>query len=411
MQRLWLYLRVLFQQPQLHRWSLMRLSAPLLLLIFVVAFVVALGGCQSSPTLTATPQPTSNVVPDGWELVWSDEFDGSALNPDNWVAESGAGGWGNDELQFYTDRLENLRVEGGVLVIETHQEEYRGSRYTSARIKTQDKHTFQYGRVEARMRLPVGRGIWPAFWMLGDDMPTVGWPRAGEIDIMENIGDPHTIHGTVHGPGYSGAGGVGRAYTARNKTLDQDFHTYAVEWAPGEIRWYLDDVLFNTITEADVPGAWVYDHPFFILLNLAVGGAWPGYPDATTQFPQQLLVDYVRIYRDPGLEIRPRQTLHASDVRLSLSQREGATFAEAWVTVLDEDGSPVTGAVVSAGWLGVIRGATEEATTNADGVAGPFTARVVSSAREVSMCISNIYKSGAIYDKNWNSATCAFQSR
>ncbi len=379
--------------------------------LLLLVFVIVLGGCQSSPGSTTAPQPASNAAPDGWELVWSDEFDGPTLNPDNWLAETGAGGWGNNELQFYTDRPENLRIEDGVLVIEARQEEYRGSRYTSARIKTQHKQTFEYGRIEARMKLPTGKGIWSAFWMLGEDMPRVGWPRAGEIDIMENIGEPHTVHGTVHGPGYSGGGGVGKAYTVAGQRLDQDFHIYAIEWTPTEIRWYFDDVLFNTITPAKLPGAWVYDHPFFILLNLAVGGAWPGYPDATTEFPQQLLVDYVRVYRDPALETRPQQALYASDVRLSLSQQEGATFAEAWVTVVDQDGNPVEGAVVSAGWLGVSRGATEEATTNADGVAGPFTARAVSSAREVSMCISTIYKSGATYDKSQNRVTCAFQSR
>ncbi len=408
MRRLWLRSMSALQQLHQRTPTLVKLLSPLLLIVFIVT----LGGCQSLATSDATSQPASNTVASGWELVWSDEFDGPELSSDNWLAESGAGGWGNNELQFYTDRPENLRIEDGVLVIEAREEDYRGSRYTSARIKTQYRHTFQFGRIEARMKLPTGKGIWPAFWMLGEDMPTVGWPRAGEIDIMENIGDPHTIHGTVHGPGYSGGSGVGRAYTARDKALDQDFHTYAVEWAPGEIRWYLDDVLFNTITEADVPGAWVYDHPFFIILNLAVGGNWPGYPDATTQFPQQLLVDYVRVYRDPGLEMRPQQTLHAADVRLSLTQQDDATFAEAWVMVVDQDGNPAAGAVVSSGWLGVVRsGATQEATTDADGVAGPFTARAVSSAREVSFCISTIYKSGAAYDKNQNSSTCAFQSR
>ncbi len=396
------------QPPQPGTSTRLGLFLPLLL----IGFVVALSGCQSSATPDATTQPASVITASGWELVWSDEFDGATLNLDNWQAESGAGGWGNNELQFYTGRPENVRIEDGVLVIEARQENYRGSRYTSARIKTQDRHAFQYGRIEARMKLPTGKGIWPAFWMLGEDMPRVGWPRAGEIDIMENIGDPHTIHGTVHGPGYSGAGGVGRAYTARDKALDQDFHVYAVEWTPGEIRWYLDDVLFNTITTADVPGAWVFDHPFFLILNLAVGGAWPGYPDDTTQFPQQLLVDYVRVHRDPTLETQPQQVLHAADIRLSLAQQEDATFAEAWVTVVDQDGAPVAGAVVSSGWLGVVRiDATQEATTGADGVAGPFTARVVSSAKEVSFCISSIYQSGATYDKSQNRVTCAFQSR
>uniref|UniRef100_A0A7C1FI67 Glycosyl hydrolase family protein n=1 Tax=Caldilinea aerophila TaxID=133453 RepID=A0A7C1FI67_9CHLR len=376
-----------------------------------IGLSVALSGCQ--PPFAISPAPTvgNGDLLLGWELVWSDEFDGQALNSANWVAEIGAGGWGNNELQFYTDRLENLRIENGILVIEARKEVHRGSPYTSARIKTQGKQVFQYGRIEARMKLPTGKGIWPAFWMLGETLPQVGWPRAGEIDIMENIGEPYAIYGTVHGPGYSGGNGVGKSYTVAGPPLYEDFHIYAIEWAPGEIRWFLDDVLFNTVTERDVPGPWVFDQPFFILLNLAVGGNWPGYPDETTQFPQQLLVDFVRVYRDPELELQPRKSLYAADVRLQLVERDDATLAEAWVTVVDEEGNPVGGAVVSGGWLGVSSGATLEASSDADGQAGPFTGRVVSSAREVSFCISSIYKAGAIYDKTRNQATCAFQSR
>lgn len=387
------------------------------LAVTVILLFALLAACAPAPgpvaTPTPTPAPTAAAVAaqTSWELLWRDEFDGQALNPDNWVVETGAGGWGNNELQFYTDRPENLRIEDGTLVIEARQEDYRGSRYTSARIKTQYKQTFQFGRIEARMRLPTGKGIWPAFWMLGETLPTEGWPRAGEIDIMENIGEPHTVYGTVHGPGYSGGNSVGKSYTVGGEPLHQGFHTYAVEWMPGEIRWFLDDTLFYTVTERDVPGAWVFDQPFFILLNLAVGGNWPGYPDETTRFPQQLLVDYVRVYRDPGLEIKPPKTVYAADVRLGLTQQDDATLAEAWVTVVDENGAPVAGAVVNAGWLGVVSGATLEATSDADGRAGPFTGRVVSSAKEVSFCISNIRKAGTVYDKNRNSTTCVFQSR
>ncbi len=361
------------------------------------------------PTATPAPQPVATATP-GWELVWSDEFDGPALNPDNWLAEKGAGGWGNNELQFYTDRPENLRIEDGVLVIEARQEDYRGSRYTSARIKTQYKQTFQFGRIEACMKLPTGKGIWPAFWMLGESLPSAGWPRAGEIDIMENIGEPHTVYGTVHGPGYSGGNGVGKSYTVAGQPLHEDFHIYAIEWAPGQIRWFLDDILFNTVTENDVPGEWVFDQPFFILLNLAVGGNWPGSPDETTRFPQQLRVDYVRVYRDPHLELRERSTIHAADVRLTLTSADTGTRAEAWVAVVDQNGQPVAGAVVKAGWLGVSYGATIEATTDAAGLAGPFTGQMVSAAKEVSFCISDIRKAGADYDKSQNVTTCAFRS-
>lgn len=391
----------------------------------VILLFTLLAGCTPAaptvaPIATATPSPTpmaaavaATPIPAsaGWELIWRDEFDGPTLNRDNWVVETGAGGWGNNELQFYTDRPENLRIEDGMLVIEARQEDYRGSRYTSARLKTQYKQTFQFGRIEARMKLPIGKGIWPAFWMLGETLPTEGWPRAGEIDIMENIGEPNTVYGTVHGPGYSGGDGVGKAYTVGGRPLHEDFHIYAIEWAPSELRWFLDDALFNTLTERDVPGAWVFDQPFFILLNLAVGGNWPGYPDETTRFPQQLLVDYVRVYRNPGLEIKAPKAVYAADVRLSLTEQADARLAEAWVTVVDENGTPVAGAVVNGGWLGVTSGATLEAISGADGRAGPFVGRVVSSAKEVSFCISTIRKAGAVYDKNRNSTTCVFRSR
>ncbi|RME82167.1 MAG: glycoside hydrolase family 16 protein [Caldilineae bacterium] len=381
-------------------------------LFLLLSLVVLAAACapQAAPVPSPTSTPTPIPAPAGRELMWHDEFDGESLNPADWNIETGAGGWGNNELQFYTDRPENLRLEDGVLVIEARQEDYKGSRYTSARINTQYKHAFRYGRIEARLKLPTGKGIWPAFWMLGEDLPRAGWPAAGEIDIMENIGEPHTVYGTVHGPGYSGAGGVGAPYTVAGAALTQDFHTYAIEWAPGEIRWYLDDALFNIVDEGDVPGPWVYDHPFFIILNLAVGGNWPGNPDANTRFPQQLLVDYVRVYRNPGLELGPRLSLHAADVRLSLTQTGDAVQAEGWITVVDQDGRPVEGAVVTVGWLGVVHGATAEAATDAEGLAGPFVGRMVSRANEVSLCISDIRKAGADYDKSQNVTTCAFES-
>lgn len=391
----------------------------------IVAAFLWLAACAPAPAPTTTPVPpataTTRPTPiptptptpalPGWEWVWSDEFDGPTLNPDNWLAETGAGGWGNNELQFYTDRPENLRLENGLLVIEARKEDYRGSRYTSARIKTESRRVFRYGRIEARLKLPTGKGIWPAFWMLGENLPTAGWPAAGEIDIMENIGEPHTIYGTVHGPGYAGAQGVGASYTLGGDPLYQNFHTYAIEWTPTEIRWYLDETLFNIVRETDVPGPWVFDHPFFILLNVAVGGNWPGHPDESTAFPQQMVVDYVRVYRDPNLILRARPILHAADIRLSLTPSNNGTQAEAWVRVTDENEEPVEGAIVRAGWLGVVHGATVEATTDADGLAGPFTGRMVSTATEVSFCISEIRKAEADYDKSRNVATCAFQTR
>lgn len=241
-----------------------------------------------------------------WQMVWHDEFtqpDGSAPDPSKWAFDLGGGGWGNNELQSYTSRPQNVRVENGNLVLEARREDFTGTdgkarQYTSARLKTQGLAAWTYGRFEARIRIPRGQGIWPAFWMLGTNITQVSWPACGEIDILENIGrEPRTIHGTVHGPGYSGAGGIGHFQTNATPYAD-DFHLYAMEWEPGRIRCLVDDRVYFAFATNNVPagGRWVFDRPFFLLLNLAVGGNWPGAPDATTSFPQQLLVDYVRVY-------------------------------------------------------------------------------------------------------------------
>ncbi|MEM7112806.1 MAG: glycoside hydrolase family 16 protein [Chloroflexota bacterium] len=230
-------------------------------------------------------------------LVWSDEFDGDEINLENWTYDLGGHGWGNNEWQVYTKRPDNARIEDGMLVIEARNEQYQGRKYTSARLKTEDLQAFQNGRFEARIKVPEGQGIWPAFWMLGDNFKARGWPFAGEIDIMENIGrEPRTVHGTLHGPGYSGGNNVGKAHHIAGKFTD-NFHVFAIEWEGEEIRWYVDDDHYFTLTPDDVPGDWVYDHPFFFILNVAVGGNWPGYPNDSTEFPQQMLVDYVRVYQ------------------------------------------------------------------------------------------------------------------
>ncbi|MGA7907094.1 MAG: glycoside hydrolase family 16 protein [Candidatus Sulfotelmatobacter sp.] len=249
----------------------------------------------------------------GWILTWSDEFNGpnnSAVDPTKWVLESGGWGWGNQELEYYTARRENAYVAHGKLVIKAVREKYTGpdgvSRdYTSARLKTLGKFSQTYGRFEARIKIPRGQGMWPAFWMLGEDIGTIGWPACGEIDIMENIGkEPGIVHGSIHGPGYTGSVGLEAPYRlpGRRKFADH-FHLYAVEWEPDAIRLYVDKHLYVTRTRADLrPGwKWVFDHPFFLLLNLAVGGDWPGSPDATTVSPQVMLVDYVRVYRRADL--------------------------------------------------------------------------------------------------------------
>lgn len=273
-------------------------QASVTLLLFVVA--------------CASVSPTTRDTSAAWTLTWSDEFDGPAgasFARTKWVADTGGQGWGNQEREFYTTRGENIALDGnGHLVITAEAEPststyscwYGHCRYTSARIRTEGLFAQAYGRFDARIRIPRGQGMWPAFWMLGDNIGSVGWPSSGEIDVMENIGrEPAVVHGTMHGPGYSGASGIGGPDTLPTGAFADDFHVYSVEWSPGEIRWFVDDTPYFRTTPASLPSgaAWVYDHPFFLILNMAVGGGWPGDPDATTTFPQQMVVDYVRVYR------------------------------------------------------------------------------------------------------------------
>lgn len=235
------------------------------------------------------------------ELVIQDEFDvNGAPNSAIWGYDIGTGtnGWGNNELQYYTDRKENVTVQNGYLIITARKESYQGSPYTSARLLTKGKFEQAYGRFEARIRLPWGQGMWPAFWMLGADIDTNPWPAAGEIDIMEFRGqEPSTVLGTVHGPGYSAGESISKSYTLKNDRFDTGFHVFGIEWTPKYVNFYVDDVLYNQITPADVPGEWVFNKPFFILINLAVGGSFVGSPNSETVFPQTMLVDYVRVYK------------------------------------------------------------------------------------------------------------------
>jgi len=240
-----------------------------------------------------------------WTLVWSDEFnqpDGSSPDSTKWTYDTGGGSWGNSELEYYTSRTNNARIAGGCLVIEANQENYSGSNYTSARLKTQGKWSWTYGRMEARIKLPRGQGMWPAFWTLGTNIASIGWPKCGEIDIMENIGrEPTNDYGTIHGPVSYSVGG--RCVLPGNPALADDFHLYAVEWTTNQIKWYLDSYQYFSATPASLPGGtnWVFTLPQFLLLNLSVGGNWPGSPDGTTVFPQQMLVDYVRVYAPTNL--------------------------------------------------------------------------------------------------------------
>jgi beta-glucanase (GH16 family) len=276
----------------------------------LAAFLVISLGCSSQAQVA--PKPTSPTTPQtasgSWELTWNDEFDGpDGFAPDlsKWTIVTGGNGWGNQESEYYTARPQNVQIQNGNLVITAAQEEYTGPdgvarSFTSARLNTSGKFDQAYGRFEARIKIPSGQGIWPAFWLLGADIDKAKWPACGEIDIMENIGrEPSVIHGTIHGPGYSGAKGIGAPFSIPSGRFADDYHVYAVEWEPNEIRFYMDGNLYETRTPADLPPGttWVYDHPFFIILNVAVGGGWPGYPDAAAIFPQKMYVDYVRVYK------------------------------------------------------------------------------------------------------------------
>jgi beta-glucanase (GH16 family) len=240
-------------------------------------------------------------------ITWQDEFNasaGTAVDASKWNFDIGGSGWGNNERQYYTNSTSNAVHDGqGNLVITARKENpanynchYGRCEFTSARLLTNGKFTQRYGRFEARLKQPRGQGIWPAFWMLGDNMGSVGWPQSGEIDIMEHIGkEPNTVYGTLHGPGYSGAGGISKGRVL-GAPLADGFHTYAVDWSPNLIVWYVDNVEYHRLTPANLNGSqWVFDHPFFMILNLAVGGNWPGMPDATSTYPQTLTVDYVRV--------------------------------------------------------------------------------------------------------------------
>ena len=241
-----------------------------------------------------------------WTLTFDDEFDGpkgTAPSTSRWARDLGGRGFGNNEMESYTDGSANAFLDGeGHLVIEARKESTTGADhitkpYSSARLITNGKFSQKYGKIEARIKIPRGQGIWPAFWMLGADIGTAGWPGCGEIDILESIGPEAKIaYGTLHGPGYSGGNGIQGRYHSEASLAD-DYHVYGVEWRPGSIKWFVDGNCYSTVTPDQTHGhPWVFDQPFFIILNLAVGGYWPGYPDATTTFPQRMLVDYVRAY-------------------------------------------------------------------------------------------------------------------
>jgi beta-glucanase (GH16 family) len=234
--------------------------------------------------------------------------DGSGVDPSHWTFDTGGGGWGNNELEYYTSGTSNAVIRNGSLVITAttagasgYSCWYGPCQYTSARLNTAGKFSQQYGRFEARIQIPEGQGVWPAFWMLGNNIGSAGWPACGEIDIMENIGrTPDTVYGTTHGPGpgsYPG-NGLSGAFNS-GAPLGSGFHVYATEWSAGSVSFFVDGTLYWTVTPSQLPAGatWVWNQPFFILLNFAVGGNWPGSPDGTSSFPQEMLVDYVRVYQ------------------------------------------------------------------------------------------------------------------
>ncbi|MFN7119091.1 MAG: family 16 glycosylhydrolase [Saprospiraceae bacterium] len=236
-------------------------------------------------------------------LVWSDEFDGTTLNTAKWTPQIGDGcdinlcGWGNNELEYY--RAENAVVSDGTLKIIAKRENFGNRSYTSARIRSINKGDWTYGRFEARIKLPTAQGMWPAFWMLPTDEAYGSWPRSGEMDIMELVGkEPDRVHGTIHyGNPWPNNSSQGKSFALNSGTFDNAFHTFAMEWEAGVIRWYVDDFLYSTKTIADVaPLTWPFDKRFHFLLNVAVGGNWPGNPNGSTTFPQTMEVDYVRVY-------------------------------------------------------------------------------------------------------------------
>ncbi|MDB5250884.1 MAG: glycoside hydrolase family 16 protein [Flaviaesturariibacter sp.] len=245
--------------------------------------------------------PTSYA---GYTLAWSDEFNGPSLNGSFWSNQNGDGcpnlcGWGNNELEYYTDRPENLFFQDGKLVIEARKEAFNGRQYTSSKILTAGKKAFKFGRIDIRAKLPKGKGIWPALWLLPQDNVFGGWPRSGEIDLMELVGhEPNKVYGTLHfGPG-PGSTQISRGYTLANGTFNDEFHVFSLEWKQDQVKWLVDGVVYSTVNKADL-GAnnYPFNEQFYLIFNLAVGGNWPGNPDGTTAFPQWMVVDYIRVYQ------------------------------------------------------------------------------------------------------------------
>jgi beta-glucanase (GH16 family) len=302
--------------------------------------------------------------PSEWSLVWSEEFNDPAGTPPDsnyWSHEIGDGtvnripGWGNSELQYYTDSTENSATDGAGNLVITAKEStdefacyYGPCEYTSARLISQYKAEFAYGRIESRIKVPQGDGLWPAFWSLGTDIGEVGWPQTGEIDIMEFVGrEPYEVFGTIHGPGYSGGASFGDTYTF-GVPVYEDYHTFAIEWEPDLIRWYVDDILYHTATPADVaPNEWVFNDPIFIIFNVAIGGNFGGPVGEDTTFPQEMVIDYLRVYQGPDTAERWETTFTDN---FSGWQQVTIPFESLTRSAEQPDGAPDDGLTLNEVW-------------------------------------------------------------
>lgn len=278
-------------------------------LFIILPLLFLFVSCSESPTQTErVVPPTEEPIPDEekeWQLVWEDEFDAERLDMEKWSFQFGTGSeegltnWGNNEQQYYTDREENLFLEDGHLHIVAQKEAYEGQQYTSARIRTRDKGDWMYGRIEIRAKLPQGQGIWPAIWML-PTKDNFQWPKDGEIDITELVGhEPERVHSTVHFEQNNGEHkNMGTSYALQEEIFADDFHVFSIEWKLNEIQFFVDGNRFFTVNSSSLaPHNYPFNNTFHLIMNIAVGGIWPGYPDDTTQFPQSLIVDYVKVYQ------------------------------------------------------------------------------------------------------------------
>lgn len=325
-----------------------------------------------------------------WNLVWEDEFSGSSLDVTKWEYQTGGDGFGNNELQYYTNG-DNVMVSGGTLKI-TAQEDtgnaYPGNNYTSSRIRTRNRGDWRYGKMEARIKLPQGQGIWPAFWMMPTDNVYGNWPSSGEIDIMEYLGHETNItYGTCHyGNAYNDKGSLGNSTTLPSGVFPDAFHTFSIEWEPGEIRWYLDGSQFHSANSSHPDfqnHTWPFDQEFHFILNVAVGGQWPGAPDETTVFPQTMEVDWVRVYQQlsdtgiTGINVVEPQTNGAV---YSLPHVSGAAYALSFWAKANQAGKDINLAFINASNFEFYTGTTYNLTTSWENYTFVFTATETATA-------------------------------